>query len=237
MKQIGFIVVTAIYIGGILMPGITRAQKPLSDQDYVSVTMDLQGILDLTMSTEPQVDFVFNSIQKYQVGITKYNATRLEVTATVPWDLFAQPGSEYWTQEIQYGNSTHGQAQLPSEILQLEAIQPNNSPASLNFNNFIGLSSNAGTNLAGSTPSKSTQFLAGAAETGANFRYAPGSAESTPLTNKFLVHYRIRPGLPSVFPDLSSQYPAVASKTFFGETFAQPGFYRMEVVYTLSEDL
>ena len=50
----------------------------LSDQEYVAVTMDLQGILQLNMTTEPQVDFVFNTIQKYQVGITKYNATRLE---------------------------------------------------------------------------------------------------------------------------------------------------------------
>src|ERR1043165_8606249 len=77
-----------------------NANAQLSDQEYVAVTMDLQGILELNMTTEPQVDFVFNSIQKYQVGITKYNATRLEVESTVPWDLYAQPSTEFWTQQL-----------------------------------------------------------------------------------------------------------------------------------------
>src|SRR5689334_6875329 len=78
----------------------SSAQTALSDQEYVAVTMDLQGILQLTMTTDPQVDFVFNTIQKHQVGITKYNATRLEVDATVPWDLYAQPSTQFWTQEL-----------------------------------------------------------------------------------------------------------------------------------------
>src|SRR5437763_12260337 len=84
----------------------TNAQ--LSDQEYVAVTMDLQGILQLTMTTDPQVDFVFNTIQKYQVGITKYNATRLEVDATVPWDLYAQPSTQFFTQQLAYGAGTNG---------------------------------------------------------------------------------------------------------------------------------
>ena len=108
-------VLTVAAITSVFAVNTSKAQ--LSDQEYVAVTMDLQGILELNMTTEPQVDFVFNTIQKYQVGITKYNATRLEVESTVPWDLYAQPSTQYFTQQIAYGAGTNGQGTLPSEVL------------------------------------------------------------------------------------------------------------------------
>jgi len=223
-------------LAGVLSINQTFAQ--LSDQEYVAVTMDLQGILDLTMTTEPQVDFVFNTIQKYQVGITKYNATRLEVDATVPWDLYAQPSTQYWVQQIAYGAGTNGQNVLPSEILEMEAIQPNSVAAALTFNSFIGLSSNLGTNTASLTPSASTQFLAGEFTQGVLSSYAPATATSSPLTNKFLIHYRIKPGVPANFPDLATQYPVESAVAFTATTpYAAPGYYDLEVVYTLTEDL
>src|SRR3954469_10233224 len=102
----------AITVLGVVLIAVSvnkvKAQTSLSDQEYVAVTMDLQGILQLTMTTDPQVDFVFNTIQKHQIGITKYNATRLEVDATVPWDLYAQPTTEFWTPELAYGLGTNG---------------------------------------------------------------------------------------------------------------------------------
>lgn len=215
-----------------------RASAQLSDQEYVAVTMDLQGILQLTMTTEPQVDFVFNTIQKYQVGITKYNATRLEVEATVPWDLYAQPSTEFWTQQIAYGSGANGQGMLPAEILELQAIQPNTVASVLNFNSFFGLSSNDGANTASLTPTVDTQFLAGQFGQGVANSYAPATSTASPLTNKFLVHYRIKPGVPANFPNLTTQYPAVAASTFTATTpYAQPGYYDLEVVYTLTEDL
>src|SRR4029078_8184560 len=137
------------------------AQAQLSDQEYVAVTMDLQGILELNMTTEPQVDFVFNTIQKYQVGITKYNATRLEVESTVPWDLYVQPSTQFWTQQIAYGAGTNGQGTLPAELLEMQAIQSNAVAAPLTVNSFIGLSSAAGANTASLNPTLNTQFLAG----------------------------------------------------------------------------
>lgn len=199
-------------IAGVFSVGQTKAQ--LSDQEYVAVTMDLQGILELTMTTEPQVDFVFNTIQKYQVGITKYNATRLEVEATVPWDLYAQPSTEFWTQQIAYGAGTNGTGTLPSEILEMQSIQANNVAAPLTFDNFIGLFSNLGGNTASLTPSLNTQFLAGEFGQGVASSYAPATSSASPLTNKFLVHYRIKPGVPANFPDLTTQYPTVATATF-----------------------
>src|SRR5436190_21252823 len=174
-------VVLAVALILLISAGRTNAQ--LSAQEYVAVTMDLQGILELNMTTDPQVDFVFNTIQKYQVGITKYNATRLEVDATVPWDLYAQPSTQYWTQQIAYGAGTNGQGQLPSEILEMESIQANTVAAPLTFNSFIGLSSNAGANTASLTPTVNTQYLAGEFGQGVTKSYAPATASSSPMTN------------------------------------------------------
>lgn len=217
---------------------INQSKAQLSDQEYVAVTMDLQGILELNMTTEPQVDFVFNTIQKYQVGITKYNATRLEVNSTVPWDLYAQPSTEFWNQQLAYGAGTNGQGTLPSEILEMQAIQPNSVAAPLTFNSFIGLSSNLGTNTSSLTPSVDTQFLAGEYAQGVTSSYEPGTSTMSPLTNKFLIHYRIKPGVPANFPNLTTQYPTVAATAFTLTTpYAQPGYYDLEVVYTLTEDL
>ena len=233
--QIKKVLLAATIVG---LFSINQSSAQLSDQEYVSVTMDLQGILQLNMTTEPQVDFVFNTIQKYQVGITKYNATRLEVESTVPWDLYAQPSTQYWTQELAYGAGTNGQSQLPSEILEMESIQPNNVAALLSFNSFIGLSSNGGANTASLTPTVNTQFIAGKLGQGVANSYAPGTSSASPLTNKFLVHYRIKPGVPASFPNLATQYPAVSLLSFPALTpYAAPGFYDLEVVYTLTEDL
>lgn len=229
-----FFIVVAL--AGMLTTVESKAQ--LSDQEYVAVTMDLQGILELNMTTEPQVDFVFNTIQKYQVGITKYNATRLEVEATVPWDLYAQPSTQYWTQQIAYGSGVNGQSLLPSEILEMQSIQANSVLAPLTFNSFVGLTSNLGANTSSLTPSTNTQFLAGEYAQGVTSSYTPGTSTQSPLTNKFLVHYRIKPGVPANFPDLTTQYATLAGLTFTATTpYAQPGFYDLEVVYTLTEDL
>ena len=224
-------------IAGLFSINSSKAQ--LSQQEYVAVTMDLQGILELNMTTEPQVDFVFNTIQKYQVGITKYNATRLEVNSTVPWDLYAQPSTQYWNQQIAYGAGTNGQGTLPSEILEMQAIQPNATATALaTFNSFIGLTSSLGTNTASLTPSANTQFLAGEFGQGVASSYAPSTATQSPLTNKFLIHYRIKPGVPANFPNLTTQYPVEAGLTFTAlQPYAQPGYYDLEVVYTLTEDL
>jgi hypothetical protein len=225
-----------VILAGLFTSVNSNAQ--LSDQEYVAVTMDLQGILELNMTTEPQVDFVFNTIQKYQVGITKYNATRLEIESTVPWDLYAQPSTEFWTQQIAYGAGTNGTGVLPSEILEIQTIQANSVAALNSFNSFIGLSSNGGANTASLTPTINTQFMAGEFAQGVASSYAPATSTSSPMTNKFLVHYRIKPGVPANFPNLTAQYPAVAAATFVPATpYAQPGYYDLEVVYTLTEDL
>ena len=221
------------------MPSFCIAQKSLFAQEYVSVTMDLQGILELKMTTDPQVDFVFNTIQKYQSGITKYNATKLNVTATVPWDLYVQPSSEYWNQQNLYSASGNATNTLPSEILEIQSAIPNPTPDALTLNNFIGLTSQHGTNISGLTPTASTQFLAGGYNSDrVNFRQAGSSTSAmTSNGNQFVIHYRIKPGVPLNFPNLSGQYPALAAQLQSSHPSIQAGYYSIEVVYTLVEDL
>src|SRR5574338_1241392 len=109
-----------VALAALLMMFAAQSFAQLSDEEYAYVTMDLKGILDLTMTTNPQVDFTFKTIQEYQNGITKFNATKLAVDATVAWDLFAYASTDYWTQVDAY--STNGQDSLPAEILEMEVV-------------------------------------------------------------------------------------------------------------------
>src|SRR6185503_17619607 len=113
----------------------TKAQ--LSDEEYAYVTMDLQGILNLTMTTDPTINFTFKNIPDYRNGIMKFNATKLEVDATVAWDLFAYASTDNWVQVDAY--STNGQSTLPAEILEMQSVQPNASSAPENFDALVSL--------------------------------------------------------------------------------------------------
>ena len=204
-----------------------QSHAQLSDEEYAYVTMDLQGILNLTMTTDPTVSFVFKTIPEYQQGITKFNATKLDVDATVAWDLFAYASSNNWVQVDNY--STNGQAALPAEILEMQVIRPNTTAAPANFNAFRSLKGLTNSGVAGGVPTIATQFLAGMKGTAAAQSYAPGAANSNPTTNQFRVHYRLKPSIPATFPNSTVVIAAPG--------FAQSGFYYLEVVYSLVEDL
>jgi hypothetical protein len=128
----------------------TQSKAQLSDEEYAYVTMDLQGILNLTMTTDPTVNFVFRTIPEYQNGIIKFNATKLDVDATVAWDLFAYASTDNWVQVDAY--STNGQATLPAEILEMQSIQPNTSAATDNFNTLVSLKGLVNSGVAGGVP-------------------------------------------------------------------------------------
>jgi len=177
----------------------TKAQ--LSDEEYAYVTMDLQGILNLTMTTDPNVNFTFKSIPDYQNGIVKFNATKLDVDATVAWDLFAFASTDNW----------------------------NTTAATDNFNTLVSLKGLTNSGVVGGIPAATTQFLAGMVGTAAGESYAPGAAGSNPATNQFRVHYRLKPGIPATFPNSTVALAAPG--------FAQSGYYYLEVVYSLVEDL
>lgn len=204
-----------------------QSKAQLSDEEYAYVTMDLQGILNLTMTTDPTVNFVFKTIPEYQNGIIKFNATKLEVDATVAWDLFAYASSDNWVQVDAY--STNGQATLPAEILEMQSIQPNASAATNDFDALVSLKGLTNSGVTAGVPVAATQFLAGMVGTAATQSYAPGAAAANPTTNQFRVHYRLVPGIPASFPNSTVALAAPA--------FAQSGYYYLEVVYALVEDL
>jgi hypothetical protein len=211
----------------------------LSDEQYSYVTMDLQGILKLTMTTDPQVDFVFNTIQKYQQGIRKFNIVKLEVDATVSWDLFAYASTNNWIQTEAY--SHNGQATLPAEILQIQAVSgtggvANGTAATHTFNAehpICGLTNSA---VVANVPTVNTQFVAGMFGTAANQSVAPGTAKENPATHQFRLHYRLKPEVPAAFSaalaGAVNGTPSIAAPGY-----AQAGYYYLEVVYSLVEDL
>lgn len=205
----------------------TGSYAQLSDQEYSYVTMDLQGILNLTMTNDPTVNFSFKSIPDYQQGIVKYNTTRLDVDATVAWDLFAYASTDNWVQVDAY--STTGTPVLPSEILEVQSVRANASAGGNNFNSFISLKGLTNSGVAAGVPTAATQFLAGRIGTAAGQSYAPGSALANPTTNQFRIHYRLKPGIPATFPNSTVALGVPG--------FAQAGYYYLEVIYALVEDL
>jgi hypothetical protein len=209
----------------------TKSYAQLSDEEYNYVTMDLRGILNLTMTTNPQVDFVFKTIQEYNLGITRFNATLLEVDATLAWDLFVYASADSWTQVEAY--STNGNPYLPAEILELQSSVTSSAPVNINsFTSLLGLTNST---VAAGVPTAATQFLAGEFGTvsGGGSAFPPGTAANNPTTHKFRIDMRLKPGIPATFPNST----VLLSANGNNETYAQAGYYYLEVVYSLVEDL
>ncbi len=220
-----------ILISVMYMSFFNSAQAQLTDDEYNYVTMDLRGILNLTMTTSPQVDFSFKTIQEYQQGITRFNATQLEVDATLAWDLFVYASTNLWTQVEAY--STNGNNGLPAEILQMKSSIINGTAATDDLDAFVSLKGLTNSGVVGGAPTVDTQFLAGMVGTAAGQSAAPGTASSNPATNKFRLDMRLKPGVPAIFADSTVPLTTVGNLT----AFAQAGYYYMEVVYSLVEDL
>jgi len=79
----------------------------LIDEKNVTLTMDLQPILQLNLQGPDQIDFVFDDIYDYVGGITKYGATVLKVSSSVSFDLWATglstTESFLWDNPVEYG--------------------------------------------------------------------------------------------------------------------------------------
>lgn len=113
----------------------TAANAQLIDEKDVSITLDLQPVLQLEMTTPDQIQFVFDDINEYQAGITQYAATILKVSSTVSWDLYAvgrsqgNSGEGFWDQQIDYGssNSVNAVGELPLSLLEIRQNTPNSA--------------------------------------------------------------------------------------------------------------
>jgi len=130
MKKLVFLVSV---ISLTLVSFIGKAQ--LIDEKNVTVTMDLQPVLQLNMTTPDQTEFVFDEISKYYAGIIKYGATILKVSSSVSWDLYAVGTSTTgtsWDIQQAYGAAIGGNS---TNVIPLSALELHQYP----FNKYCGL--------------------------------------------------------------------------------------------------
>ncbi len=245
--------------------GVSGAFAQLIDEKDVTITMDLQPILQLDMTTPNQLEFTFDDINDYYAGITKYAATVLRVSSTVSWDLYAvgrsngTNGPEFWDQIITYsgGGATGAIDDLPLSLVELRQSQANNGDGA----------------AAGTFSDYSTPFRAVGAEDGANSLYVNGGTNTPPTTDDkyigghagtsgvvgddflpggsyltstgttsdyyYAIDYRILPGLPAIFPNAFDADAAAAEDLVTANgagSYAQPGVYTMYVQYVILED-
>jgi hypothetical protein len=207
-----------------------NAKAQLIDEQNVTVTMDLQPILQLGMNGSSNVDFVFDQISEYVGGITQYGATNLNVTSTVNWDLYAtafssQVATGIWDQQVVYGAATDPGAQNDLPLTALELHQDKVNPGGGTFgaglnNDYSAAFTSAvavGVNCINvqtapySRPVLDAKYIVGGFNPD-NF-YTGGTYLIQDAANLntvggagnfyYSIDYRIIPGLPAVFPNAS----------------------------------
>ena len=256
MRKLSKLMLTLLMIAGVF--GTTNAQ--LIDEKDVTVTMDLQPVLQLDMTTANQLEFVFDDINEYYAGITNYAATILKVSSTVSWDLYAVGRSSgstapgFWDQQIDYGgNNDNAIDKLPLSLLELRQSQPNSGDAnavtagtvntdysaafSANSVNILPSSANSlFTNSNGgiSPPEQTDKYIAGHKGAGTSGDFMPGGSYMTQTGTTsdyyYAMDYRILPGLPAIFPNAHSADGGSAQDIV---TSNNPGNYAEPGVYTM----
>jgi len=131
-------VILSIAVVSAILAG-TNAKAQLIDEQNVTVTMDLQPILQLNMNGSQNIDFVFDQISEYVGGITQYGATNLQVSSSVSWDLYAAGFSSaavgstglVWDNQVVYGegDGTNAVTTLPLTLLELHQDKDNSGLA------------------------------------------------------------------------------------------------------------
>lgn len=238
--------------------GLTFGQ--LIDEKNVTVTMDLQPVLQLHMSTPDQIEFVFDDIKDYYGGIIKYGATILKVSSSVSWDLYAVGISQgnvavgMWDQQLKYngGGSTSAVDAIPLSALEIYQRLPNAHAAtaggiadySKNFPIYDPLTNTVAVPGLNSVyystnpydrPGIDEKYIQGHFTDGVTDA-APGGSyltqSGTTSDYYFVLDYRILPGLPAIFP--AAGLNDGTSEAIAG--YAQSGVYTMNVKYVLLED-
>jgi hypothetical protein len=234
----------SILCGALLMLGAT-ANAQLQEEQNVTITMDLQPVLELEMTTARQISFQFDEISDYYAGIIQYGVTKLNVSSTVSWDLYAvgrnaDGGAGIWDAQVQYGPATaNSVSQIPLGALQIRQNVAN--PASAGPDYFDEFTT--GTDLSvfynadnsATAPSATQKYIAGhKGTTTATESVAGGSYLTNGADYTYTLDYRIKPGLPAQFPDAFLPDGTPAALT--GAEYAHPGLYTMYVQYILLED-
>lgn len=176
----------------------------LSDANAQSVSFDLK--------TTPNVEFVFNTLEKYENGIIIPHALELKVDVTgAQWDLYmgtttGTAGS--WNTTTTY--STVGISPLPVSLLEARVYNASNTQQT--GGSFVPLSDIASpTYLIGSAMDDAGVSCSDAVPTGTN---EPGDYITSPSCYKFNVDLKVNPGF---------SY--------------RPGLYTLRVDFFLIEDL
>ena len=220
MKKIKLLVASLLFAGSI------NAQ--LVDEQNVTITMDLQPILQLNMDGPSNIDFVFDEIYEYMGGITKYGATTLKVSASVDWDLYAVGyssgntggGAVSWDNQVSYGVGAAGNGSSILSCSLLELRQNKANPANLAALGVTGgidysspflktvvlaaANNCIYTNAAPYTlPAATDKFIAGGNTTAVGDFVQGGSYLTAGASGNYfyVIDYRIVPGLPAVFPN------------------------------------
>ena len=134
-KNMKKVILSVAVVAAFLSANNAKAQ--LVDEQNVTVTMDLQPILQLGMNGSSNIDFVFDQISEYVGGITQYGATNLTVSSTVSWDLYAAGFSSnaaaanalIWDNQVVYGadSDPNSTTSLPLNLLELHQDKVNPS--------------------------------------------------------------------------------------------------------------
>jgi len=121
---------------GALLLGTNAAKAQIQSEQNVTMTMDLQPVLQLNMTTPDEVDFTFDNIAAYSGGLIKYGATTLTVSSTVDWSLYAVGYSttaglgtaSVWDNPLDYGTIyTSGTTNISLGVLELHQTGSNTS--------------------------------------------------------------------------------------------------------------
>jgi hypothetical protein len=237
----------------------TNSFAQLQDEKNVTVTMDLQPILQLNMNTSDQVNFVFDDMSDYYGGITKYGATILTISSTVNWDLYAVGTSTnglFWDNPMTYGAGTDPLAtrNLPLELLELHQNQANLGAAGATgaevdyssvFQSTATLVPGQNNVYASTTPyvipAAGEKYIQGhfaATDYAAGGSYLTNVGAAITSIYYYTIDYRIIPGLPAIFPAAGDNAgTALDLVTVNGVgSYAQPGVYTMNVKYVLLEN-
>jgi hypothetical protein len=238
----------------------------LMDEKNVTITMDLQPILQLNMTTPDQIDFVFDKITEYSGGIIKYGATTLKVSSSVPWDLYAvgtsTQGTLFWDVQANYGlGNANASNLIPLSALELHQNNINKCTVGGedDYSRIFSLAPVAGSKTNNSIfesttpyspPGVADKYLQG--YSGVDAGAGEGAAAGSYLTNPpaavagtipvglyyYVIDYRIKPGLPSLFPNAFKPNTTLGgiAEPIVAPKFAEPGYYTMDVKYILCED-
>lgn len=164
-------ILTLAAVFGFGLANVANAQ--ILDEQNVTVTMDLQPVLQLKLEGSNQIDFTFDEISEYYGGITNYGANVLKVSSSVTFDLWAVGLSQgntgtalTWDQQVDYqGGSANALNTIPITALELHQFPQNPTVAAAAECAGAGLAATASADY--STPFQIIDMATGASAAGA----------------------------------------------------------------------